>query len=84
MSEELKGELQSVKVRLLDSQDTSAFLQKELQIRDNILNDLISHAGITFEQENVSLEDVHRALVDVIQPLPDAATPTVAEAEIVE
>lgn len=71
MSEELKGELQSVKVRLLDAQDTSAFLQKELQIRDNILNDLIRHANITFDQvENVSLEDVHRALVDVIQPLP--------------
>lgn len=70
MSEELKGELQSVKVRLLDAQDTSTFLQKELQIRDNILNDLIRHANITFEQENVSLEDVHRALVDVIQPLP--------------
>lgn len=88
MSEELKGELQSVKVRLLDAQDTSAFLQKELQIRDNILNDLIRHANITFEQENVSLEDVHRALVDVIQPLPvvdgDTASGNgITEAEIV-
>ena len=71
MSEELKGELQSVKVRLLDAQDTATFLRAELQSRDNILNDLIKYANIKFEQnENVSLEEVHRALIEVIQPLP--------------
>lgn len=83
MSDEIKNELVSVKVRLLDAQDSIEFLKNELNTRDKILNDLIAYANVKFETEKVTLEDVHRALVDVIQPLGDTKS-DVVDAEIVE